>query len=369
MRAYLVYQLNGLSRLILILVMLLIAGCNLPGIGQSIDDSSKAAENSSEIHENWYEVYFTQPLSPESQFYRGGPAEVLVEEIGSARLSVDVAAYGFNLWGIRDALIDAQARGVTIRVVTDSDHFAWEEVQELVMNGIPVVGDYSDSLMHNKFFIIDRQLVFTGSMNPTVGGAYYDNNNLIGIRSTHLAEYYGLEFEEMFSDRLFSRASPSSDSAGVVTIDNERTEVYFSPEAGVAKRIIELVEAARASIHFLAYSFTSDEIADAMIGRAQAGLDITGVIERSQYYSNEGTEFDRLRLAGVDVRLDGNNDNMHHKVIIIDERIVITGSYNFSRSAEESNDENVLIIHSPDLAAIYAQEFERIWVESQESLD
>ncbi len=65
--------------------------------------------------------------------------------------------------------------------------------------------------------------------------------------------------------------------------------------------------------------------------------------------------------AGLDVRLDGNPDNMHHKVIVIDAVTVVTGSYNLSRSAEEFNDENLVVIQAPDLAALYLEEVDRIY--------
>jgi phosphatidylserine/phosphatidylglycerophosphate/cardiolipin synthase-like enzyme len=61
------------------------------------------------------------------------------------------------------------------------------------------------------------------------------------------------------------------------------------------------------------------------------------------------------------VRQDGNGGFLHHKVIIVDERYVITGSLNFSTRAEETNDENVIIIDNPDIARLYIEEFERVW--------
>ena len=116
----------------------------------------------------------------------------------------------------------------------------------------------------------------------------------------------------------------------------------------------------------MAYSFTSDEIAEALIERAQQGIQIAGVMERSQYRSNQGTEFDRLRAAGIDVLLDRSPNNMHHKVIIFDNRIVITGSYNFSRSAEEKNDENTLILHHRQIAEAFSEEFQRMFEQAQD---
>ena len=111
----------------------------------------------------------------------------------------------------------------------------------------------------------------------------------------------------------------------------------------------------------LGFARSGHALAEALLARAADGIAIRGVFEESQYHSNTGGEFDRLRAAGLNVRLDGNERNMHHKVFIIDGEIVIAGSYNFSRSAEERNDENTLIIHSPALAAQFLAEFERIW--------
>jgi phosphatidylserine/phosphatidylglycerophosphate/cardiolipin synthase-like enzyme len=84
------------------------------------------------------------------------------------------------------------------------------------------------------------------------------------------------------------------------------------------------------------------------------------VLENSQV-SNPGSEFDRLRQVGIEVRLDSNPHTMHHKVIVIDEAIVITGSYNFSSSAEKHNDENVLILYDVAISAEYLLEFNRIF--------
>ncbi|HLA08737.1 MAG TPA: phospholipase D-like domain-containing protein, partial [Anaerolineales bacterium] len=77
----------------------------------------------------------------------------------------------------------------------------------------------------------------------------------------------------------------------------------------------------------------------------------------------EAAEFKTLYCGGVAVRRDGNSSFMHNKTIIVDERFVITGSLNFSTSAEESNDENVIILDNPQIASLYLQDFDRIWVQ------
>lgn len=125
-----------------------------------------------------------------------------------------------------------------------------------------------------------------------------------------------------------------------------------------------LLEAER-SIDFLFYAFTADEAADALIQQAGQGVKIRGVFDTYQERTGLGSEFERLQDNNLDVRLDGHPEKMHHKVIILDERIVITGSYNLTRSAETVNDENTLVIYSEDIAEAYLNEFEWIYNEGR----
>jgi phosphatidylserine/phosphatidylglycerophosphate/cardiolipin synthase-like enzyme len=317
------------------------------------------------LKSDWYTIYFTDPTSPIAPSYRGGIDEDLAAAINEARLSVDVAIYDLNLWSIRDALTNAHRRGVAVRMVTESDNMDELEVQELKEAGIEVLGDRREGLMHDKFVIIDRSEVWTGSMNFTTGGGYKDNNNLIRLQSSTLAKDYRLEFEQMFLEDHFGANKYPITPDPTVTLNDSLIEVFFSPQDGTLEHILDAVNKAKESIHFLAYSFTSDELADTLIERAKAGVTVSGVFDKDQYNSNEGTEFDTLVTAGIDARLDGNPRLMHHKVILIDDEIVITGSYNFSNNAEHNNDENTLIIHNQAIAAVYLAEFRQIYAMSQ----
>ena len=127
------------------------------------------------------------------------------------------------------------------------------------------------------------------------------------------------------------------------------------------KRVIELVQGAQENVLFMAYSFTDDDLASALINAHNSGIEVQGVLDKAQALSNSGGEYQNLLESGLDVRLDGNPGSMHHKVIIIDGQVVVTGSYNFSKSAKTRNDENTLILHDPGVAALYVQEFERVW--------
>ena len=106
---------------------------------------------------------------------------------------------------------------------------------------------------------------------------------------------------------------------------------------------------------------------EAMLGRADAGVQIRGVFETTgsdtaySYYPH----MEAAEMANVDVRTDGNPQIMHHKVIIIDRETVIFGSFNFSDSANRKNDENIVIVHDPIFTNFFVQEMESVWAEAK----
>jgi phosphatidylserine/phosphatidylglycerophosphate/cardiolipin synthase-like enzyme len=313
----------------------------------------------------WFELYFTDPANPLSSQGTGGVDGPIVKAIDAARLSVDVAAYSLSLNSVRFALINAHKRGVPVRVVMESTNMDRSDPQALLEAGIPIIGDQQDGLMHNKFMVIDRSEVWTGSMNFTDSGAYDDNNNMIRIASTKIAEDYSTEFEEMFTDHKFGPDVVENTPNPTVTLDGTRIDVYFSPDDGALNALIPLLNSARESLYFLAYSFTSNELGDIIRAKAKAGLTVEGVMETEQIASNKGTEYDPFKQAGLAVRKDGNEGQMHHKVFIVDGKIVAFGSYNFSQSAETRNDENLLIIYNEAIAQQFIQEFQRVWTQAQ----
>ena len=314
----------------------------------------------------WFELYFTDPTNPLGKQIEGGPDGALVAAIDAARVSVDMAAYSLSLNSVRNALIRAYKRGLQVRVVMESDNMDRSDPQALKDAGVPMLGDRRQGLMHDKFVVIDRSEVWTGSMNFTDSGTYSDNNNLMRIRSTKIAEDYTTEFNEMFVNDKFGPDVVAATPNPRVTLDGTPVEVYFSPDDHVQKAILPLIQNAQSSIYFLAYSFTADPLGEAIRQRAAAGVKVLGVMEADQVASNVGTEYDPFRVAKLDVRLDGNPGQMHHKVMVIDGEIVVLGSYNFTASAETTNDENVLIIYNSEIAAQFLQEFQRVYAVAQQ---
>lgn len=313
------------------------------------------------VRGTWFELYFTNPESPLSPQGTGGIDGPLVAAIDSARLSIDIAAYSLTLNSVRNALLNAHDRGVTLRMVMESTNMDTSDVERLLEAGVPITGDEQDGLMHNKFMVIDKTEVWLGSMNFTDSGTYEDNNHLIRIFSTQMAENFTKEFEEMFLEERFGENIEAETPHPSLMIDGTQVDTFFSPDDGVLNRLAPVVSAAEESIYFLAFSFTSNDLGAIVREKDESGLVVQGVMDEEQVSSNQGTEYDPFKQAELAVRIDGIDGQMHHKVFIIDEAIVVLGSYNFSQSAETRNDENLLIIYNEAIAEQFMMEFQRVW--------
>jgi phosphatidylserine/phosphatidylglycerophosphate/cardiolipin synthase-like enzyme len=348
-------------------------GISIPGISPTPTPETPLSQSrdTPAAADGAVEVFFTTPwlVYPDEPEQRTPPPHevALLADIAAASSSIEAALFEYNLESLADALIGAHARGVAVRLALDRENLEDPEeahwagrVQEA---GIPIAWQDTTAFQHSKFLIIDEHLVWTGSWNASQNGTYRNNNNLLRLRVPAIVENYRVEFAQMMGGS-FGNQKEARTPNPVVMLDDMRIENYFSPREEVSARIVERLAAAQDSILFMAFAFTSDEIAQAMVERHAAGVEVQGVFE-NRNASGLGAEFERLDEAGADVWRDGNCYTMHHKVIIIDEATVITGSYNFTARAEDTNDENLLIIDSPDLAAEYLSEFARVSAQAQ----
>ena len=352
-----------LKKILFVLVclsFLIFTGCK----EKEDDDDTASTAQTVDGSSDWYNLYFSDPNSPTAGSYTGGPDEKFVEAMSKATQSLDIATYDLTIPSISNAIQDAHSRGVTVRVFTETDHLESgsdqrEELVNLVNAGITVIGDGRSGLMHNKFTIIDGQEVWTGSTNYTYYGSYRNNNNLIRIISADFATNYSTEFEELWTGGYKIANTPSPE----LTIQGTKVEVFFSPDDGVRSNIIQLLENATSSIKFMAFTFTSGEIADVLVQRHQTGINVTGVFDLGQSAS-QYCKYQQLADAGIDVKKDGNSYKLHHKVFIIDSQVVITGSYNFTGAAETTNDENLIILHNTTIAGSFEEEFTKVYSEA-----
>jgi phosphatidylserine/phosphatidylglycerophosphate/cardiolipin synthase-like enzyme len=215
----------------------------------------------------------------------------------------------------------------------------------------------SSGEMHNKFCSLDNETVFTGSTNLNKEGIYNNDNNFLIIHSKYIAKNYLDEFNEIYNDRF---ATGEKIKFPMIILNNETIiQNYFCPEDECQKHVLETLETANFSIIFMTFSFTDKKIADKLIEKKNKSVDVIGIFEK-QRYNIKSEVYKYLNESGVNIIPDKNKYIMHHKVFIIDNETVITGSYNPTGSGNKYNDENIIIIKDKTIAKRYIDEFLRL---------
>lgn len=351
----------------LIVLLIVVAACDPPGpqqrdrsdSGRGIEAAARTTTAGDATHSEAIEVYFSESCG---ELPDGGPENLdrrMAALIRSATHRIDAALHELESAPIAEALIDAHRRGVRLRMVAETDYIDNPELQQLIRAGVDVVFDDRSGLMHNKFLVIDTQVVWTGSFNATRNGACRNDNNAVVLHSAEIAANFTAEFEEMFEHGAFGIRSPSQTPYSLSRVGDADVYTYFSPEDDVPPKLMRFLRAAKSSIHFMAFSFTDDAIGALLVERYRSGVAVAGVVERSGSKSRH-SEAGRLRAAGIEVLADGNPGMLHHKVFVVDSLWTITGSYNFSKSAARSNDENVIVIKSRQVALKFLDEYRRV---------
>lgn len=341
----------------------------------------------------------------------------IIKVINSANSTLYMAVYDLDLPGIAQAMVAAKNRGVDVRFITDEDNIAGENVEALGIldaGNIPWIDDTENGsagskIQHNKFIIVDGARVLTGSTNFTQSGIHGDldatgslisagnDNHIVVIESQQLAGVYTNQFNIMWGDgaggakdSLFGLGKPDHQMETVYTTnDNIRIDVQFTPQSpslfagSTLENMVNYVASAKQRIRLAQFVISAQDVADAMKGKKEAGVDIQGIGDSSfffRYYSefmdmsgkqefNTNGVYETDSYTGApnnpwqntaDVRvanMDGG-DKWHHKYIIVDDT-VLTGSHNISGAAAFGNDENVVIIHDAQTAAEFEGHFSR----------
>ena len=138
------------------------------------------------------------------------------------------------------------------------------------------------------------------------------------------------------------------------------SEVHFSPGDDCRLRIQDLLRESRASIDICVFTITDDRITEAVIEAAARGVR-TRIIGDNEKAFDPGSDMHRLAEAGIPIRLDTSHNHMHHKFAVFDGRIAISGSYNWTRSASEHNQENIIVTNDPRFLQLFLKQFEHLW--------
>jgi phosphatidylserine/phosphatidylglycerophosphate/cardiolipin synthase-like enzyme len=334
-------------------------------------------------------VYFNNPVNTtvstgvNAVYVNNALDDTLIAYMNRAKYTMDIAMYSYyqssSISDIAGAINAAYNRGVKVRLIYDGatglNSFSSlnSSINKLAS---PTGGNYN--IMHNKFVLIDANstnpndaIVWTGSMNWDAGQIKSDVNNIVIVQDSAIAHLYTKEFEMMWGSTTLTpgpaanqKFGPNKTDLGVhnFTVDGHTIEVYFSPSDNTESHIQSTIATANKDLYFGVYTFTSAADANAIVARKNAGVYAAGIID--QY--SVGFAADPILSTGLGTKYKVYNNSStiyHSKMLIVDpsdkcsDPIVLTGSHNWTTTANTKNDENILIIHSDTIANQYYQSF------------
>lgn len=310
--------------------------------------------------------------------------DMLITYINACTSTMDIAIYNSYspsaTTGIAGAINAAYARGVQVRVIYDGSTSS--VMIGLLNSAIPTLASPNNSaygIMHNKFVIFDanvsdanKPVVWTGSTNwTTVQIDGPDRNSAIIIQDQSLALGYKIEFDEMWGsntmtpDLDLSKFGPdkTDNTPHTYNIGGKIVNSYFSPSDGTNSKIIATINTANSDIDVATMLVTRSDIANALISKYNGGLTNTNIVVDSQNPSGNQITGLQSNLGADHVVVYSGSGIMHHKFMVVDnynsasDPLVLVGSHNWSSSAENKNDENILIVHDLNIANQYYQAF------------
>ncbi len=293
----------------------------------------------------------------------------IVEFIDGAKKYLDIAVQELDNENIARAIVRARQRKLTVKLVLEADYLRanrllakpWEsnlqgsyEINRMIQNAILrtkayVYSDFNPDIFHQKFIVRDRKELLTGSTNFTDTGTHRNLNNVIIIRNEKVARQYWREFKEICQGRFGkdSEIHPGAPKESVVS--NLRTKVLFAPDHNPEMEIMKQMAKAREEISFAIFTFSKTSgIDDQLLAMMNAGVRVRGIFDKL-HKSKKWVPIKLLKNAGADifvVKGAPGLGKLHHKLMVIDKQVVITGSMNYTGPATSVNDENVLVIGS-----------------------
>ena len=348
---------------------------------------------------NKIKYYFNKPVDTTAStgvnaiYLNNCIADTLAAYLNRAQYSLDICMYDFEktfsynistldtiaVPKVAAAIDSAYARGVKIRFIYDSSNA--NTGLTLLNPGINTMGSPQGSnytIMHNKFVIIDAEspnpndpIVWTGCLNWYYEQFNWDYNNVVVLQDSALANAYTAEFNMMWGDtgvvKNWSKAKYGQykTDLGLHTfhIDGNLVELYFSPSDGTDSRIQSTIQSADKDLYFGEYTFTEQTDASDIVAKYNDSLTVYGI---NDSYSNGyfPTNLFTPNLGSHFKIYNESADTLYHnKFLIVDpsdtcsDPLVLTGSHNWSSSANTHNDENTIIIHNDTAANLFLQYF------------
>ena len=295
----------------------------------------------------------------------------LKQEIDNSKESIDFAIYGINNQPqIINALVNAKKRGVKVRWVCDfnekhgnyyPDTFELQRKIQNYNSDKQYEANNQTAIMHNKFFIFDNQKVWTGSANITSTDlSEYNSNYSVLIDNSEVAKIYKQEFEQMFNGN-FHKYKNKVQKGKIQHSKDTKLEVLFSPKDNIIEnKIIPLINSAKEYIYIPMFFITHKGIQEALINANNKGIEIK-LIGDATNARTKHTVHRELRKVGIKVKTENYAGKMHAKTLIIDDEISVVGSLNYTKSGNNKNDENIVVIYNKDIAKYLKSTFLYTW--------
>ena len=322
--------------------------------------------------------------------------EQIVKFIEGAQVSLAIAVQELRVKDstvanpIKEAVLDAAERGVRVRIIVEKSYLKdgsdnMNTFIEFTQNeNIHIHADENSAIFHDKFIVRDYNektaALLTGSTNFTDTGTKNNYNHIIIFhfnekaqkkQSYEILTRYKDEFEELWSG-VFGNDQPGQEIKNY-RIGKTTIKVLFSPDNDPDDDLLKTVAAADSSLDIMMFTFGSNSpLLAAVINRFNAvkyvdkrptgepkvrirvGLES----QQAQYWS----VYQTFKKLGIPVKLEADSTaKLHHKVAIIDGDRVILGSYNWTLSANDENDENTMIVKNPAIAAMFTEAFNELW--------
>ncbi len=297
-----------------------------------------------------WSVYFNAPPSASSM------KSSLMVLLSRAQNSINLVIYNLTDEDVIGLLKEKEDEGVNVRIVMEGKNYA-ENVQRLKIFNV-VADQIQGGLMHEKFAVVDDRYVWLGSANFTPSSFYKDLNNTVILDSYKLARVLNVEFDRMYENGFFSY--PQTALATSLSVEGMRIDVNFSPNGGCFEKIIDAIKSAKRDIYVAVYAFSDPRIALTLMLMQERGVKIH-VLADSKWNHSSYSVMEQMREFDFKF-YDNPYGLLHDKYMIIDpledDAQVLTGSYNFTRSAQTKNDEILVVFHSKKLAQIYLENFE-----------
>lgn len=269
----------------------------------------------------------------------------IVNAIDQAQKSVTLIIYSLNDPQVIQALKNKANAGIPVTVVVDPK--ASYKIERKLGSKVRVIKRISDGLMHNKVLVIDGMQTWMGSANMTGDSLKMHQNLMMAIQSKEIADCV-LYKAHLMEDDLDREETPCLHQN--FSIDGQEVEVWFLPDdKGAVNRLQELIRGAQKSIRIAMYTWTRFDLAQAVIRAANRGVKVEVILDKSSVQSTTNKVAKLLKEKGVPVFVNQRQGLLHHKMMEIDDQILVNGSANWTKAAFSQNDDCFMILHHLNL--------------------